>query len=215
MKVWAVLIVGPSVVRPLSAKTDRPRTHSKGVGSMTSQSILSEEWQPVVGCEHSYEISDLGRLRRSAPGGCTFVGRIRKPRPNRWGYFYAHLRLANGMRKTMMYHRMVLAAFVGPCPEGMEVNHIDGIKTNNSVENLEYVTPEENHQHATINGLVAKGTSVGASKLTEAEVMSIYELRGQESQRTVAGYFGVHRSTVRGIWDGRYWAWLTGAVHAE
>lgn len=61
--------------------------------------------------------------------------------------------LNNGSHQKFRVNRLVLEAFVGPCPDGHESNHKDGIKSNNDSENLEWVTHSENVQHAYRLGL--------------------------------------------------------------
>ncbi len=121
-----------------------------------------EAWRSVWidGEEWPYEISSEGRVRRRAGtefgrppfGDCLRVYsdclRIYS------GTRYRLIQLSrNGVVKTARVHRLVLGAFLGPCPEGYEANHKDGDKGNNSIENLEWVTSLENRKHATLNGL--------------------------------------------------------------
>jgi len=100
-----------------------------------------EEWKPVVGYEGFYEVSDMGRVRslprKWAKGG------ILKPAPDEWGYSTVGL-CKNGKRKTNRIHILVMQTFKGECPEGCEVDHIDGNPSNNCLENLRYVTHKEN-----------------------------------------------------------------------
>lgn len=74
-----------------------------------------------------------------------------------------------------MVHKLVMAAFVGPVPSGHEVNHKDGIKSNNCLDNLEYLTPPENVQHAFRTGLMPsrKGVHNGRAQITEDDVRAI------------------------------------------
>lgn len=100
-----------------------------------------EEWKSVVGYEGLYEVSDFGRVkslpRKWAKGG------MLKPAPDEWGYSTVGL-CKNGKRKTNRIHILVMQTFNGECPEGCEVEHIDGNPSNNCLENLRYVTHKEN-----------------------------------------------------------------------
>lgn len=123
-----------------------------------------EIWKPVVGYETFYEVSNLGRVRR--------LDKIVTAK-SRWGGFreffikgkilsgsnysndYKFIPLCkNGTVKPQMIHRIVATAFI-PNPENKpQVNHIDGNKKNNRVDNLEWVTQSENMIHAAKIGLV-------------------------------------------------------------
>lgn len=100
----------------------------------------SESWLPVPGYEGHYEVSDLGRVKshkRSSP-------RILKPGISTGGYPLVTLCL-NG-RATWLVHRLVMRAFVGAQPQGMETRHLDGNPTNNALSNLAYGSGSENQQ---------------------------------------------------------------------
>ena len=117
-------------------------------------------WRPVVGFESLYEVSDTGEVRRigkahrcgKGRGGSARLGRPIKPQKHRGGYLAVQLWRLGKMHRPLL-HRVVAAAFIGPCPEGMEVNHIDGVKTNNAASNLEYVDRSQNMLHAYRTGL--------------------------------------------------------------
>lgn len=108
---------------------------------------MSEEWRAIPGIVE-YEISSLGRLRNLTKG-------IVLAKQQTSGYHSYSVRRADGKRLHVKAHRLVAIAFI-PNPEGKrEVNHIDHDKTNNRVENLEWVTPKEN---------AAKAIAAGAYK---------------------------------------------------
>lgn len=169
-----------------------------------------EEWRPVVvdGETWPYDVSNLGRVRRSRPartGKATHVGRILRYRKDASGY--NRLGLCNdGIRKEKRVHRLVLGAFVGPAPEGKEANHINGDKTDNREVNLEWVTRSENIIHAGRIGLRDK-----VLKLTEAQVLEI-RIRGEDSLallQSLAEDYGVSELTILDILLRRTWRWLT------
>src|SRR5574343_443937 len=100
---------------------------------------MSEVWR-VCASFPNYEVSDLGRVRRCTPGVNTHVGRIIVGYHDFNGYRCVLLQREAG-RSTQKVHRLVVEAFVGPIPDGMQVNHKNGIKDDNRACNLEIATP--------------------------------------------------------------------------
>lgn len=104
--------------------------------------------------------------------------------------------------------------FLGPCPVGLEVNHIDGDKRNNRVANLEYVTRSENHLHAHRLGLckspAIKGSDHANAILTDNQVLAIRKQAQTMTYQQVADEFGVCRSCVGQIARGTAWKHLGG-----
>jgi hypothetical protein len=166
-----------------------------------------EEWKRIP--RHPlYEVSNYGNVRSWNDKG---RGILSTPRtlitpPNSRGYAVTKI------GHEMIYvHRLVAFAFIGPAPDGMHVNHKDGNKTNNWIGNLEYVTPQENSLHSTRvlgNGV---GEKNGSAKLTEDQVREIKQLLNQGIPITVvAAGFGVSKSIVGYIKQGKVWKHITG-----
>lgn len=128
---------------------------------MTQDIIPDEIWKPVFGYEGLYDVSNTGlikRLKRSVKQRNMYVEITRvhpelilSPYVDKDGYLATNLR-KNTKRKAMKVHRAVALAFI-PNPDNKEqVNHINLIKDDNRVENLEWATQSENHIHAYENG---------------------------------------------------------------
>ena len=124
---------------------------------------MEEIWMPIKGYEGLYDVSNLGRVKRlerttensgTYSGYSTFKELILKPRENkkRHGYYEISLK-KNKKEKRFKIHRLVALTFI-PNPDNKpEVNHKDGDKSNNCVDNLEWVTSKENKKHAWETGL--------------------------------------------------------------
>lgn len=102
-----------------------------------------EDWAPIVGWEGWYEVSTFGRVRRVVGGkGSRSYGRCKKLTVSR-----AHAVVSlnrPGTQEVRLVHHLVLEAFSGPCPEGMEGCHNDGNSLHNAVSNLRWGTPQSN-----------------------------------------------------------------------
>src|SRR5580692_9751168 len=98
------------------------------------------DWRPVPGHERTHEVNSIGEVRS-----------VYKLTPTiTHGTGYSAVTLGHQTRANI--HTLVARAFIGPQPPGTHVNHKDGVKTNNRVENLEYVTPQGNQHHAFLLG---------------------------------------------------------------
>lgn len=162
------------------------------------------EYRDIPGYVGVYQVSNLGDVIRTGRNhGATF-GKSLKPALGRGGYPVVTLTLRSRSVKAYV-HALVAAAFLGPRPDGKEVNHKDRNKLNPRHDNLEYVTRSENVRHA-INLGIKKicGEQKKFAKLTEADVRLIRS--SCESSRLIAKRFGVHHSTVNAIRRGRKWS---------
>lgn len=125
--------------------------------------IKKETWKDIEGYEGIYQISDFGRVKSlERIVSYEINGRrrsrlqkesIRKQKINRWGYKSVNLN-KDASIKTFEIHRLVATHFLNCNYDGKQVNHIDGDKENNVINNLEFVTPRDNIKHAFENGLI-------------------------------------------------------------
>jgi len=139
-----------------------------------------EEWRDVVGYEGWYKISNKGRLKRIKKGRGTRPKNILTPKKHKAGYHVYNL-CYKCNQKDYLAHRLVAIVFI-PNPENKpEVNHKNGIKDDNRVENLEWCTHKENIRHA-INALgshgenVARGEKHPRTAFTNSDVREIKRL---------------------------------------
>lgn len=171
-----------------------------------------ERWKPVVGWEGVYEVSDLGRVKRLVPGRQTYAGRIFEPAGHPRGYVFITL-CHEGRKVSRPAHLLVLEAFVGPKPSPThQGNHKDGVRTNNTVDNLEWVTVSENRLHAYRvlgNKPPSQFWAVSPNaKLSAGQVSDIRRIRAETkaSYKDLAEQFGVHLTTIGRIVKGKAWA---------
>ena len=167
----------------------------------------SEEWRGVVGYEELYEVSSEGQIRiDSHPYHKSKTGRLLEYRI-RNGYRSVGL-TKKGRRRDFKVALLVAQAFIGQRPKGWFLNHIDGNKENDRLENLEYVTPSHNKRHALrlglgIRGLFQAGENHRNVKLTRETVLSI--LRSNASAASLARVHGVSPSNISMIRNRRAW----------
>ena len=170
----------------------------------TQLPLPEESWLPVVSYEGLYEVSDLGNVRNVRRRKSTWPGRVLKPRLYTSGHLHVHL-CREGQATALLIHRLVLAAFTRPAARQQEGNHINGVKADNRLINLEWITHAGNARHAFTTGLSPKGESRSQAKLTEADVRAIRAARGTLSQRTLARQFGVDQSVICEIQCRKCW----------
>ncbi len=130
---------------------------------------------------------------------------VLKPSSHTMGYRQVGLRTDSGKFKTQLVHQMVLLAWVGPRPYGAVVNHINGDKTDNRLENLEYCSQSENMAHACRLGLSPKpptrrGRNAPKAKLCEEQVLKLRAMACEGVRvKELAEAFGVTPATASKI----------------
>lgn len=174
-----------------------------------------EQWRDVVGYEGLYLVSDLGRVKSI---GYQRRGLILRPycMPDR----YPMVNLwRDGVKTNLLVHQLVDRAFNGPIPADLEVNHIDGVKTNCARLNLERLTHAQNVQHAFEHGLrqSPKGMQHGSAVLTDDKVRAIRAAAGQPDahgrfrrgvMKELAATHGASRQGISDVLHGRSWTHL-------
>lgn len=173
-----------------------------------------EEWKNVKGFEGLYQVSNLGRVKALAKewysGNRNSLRKkeeiLLKPCSNTRGYLAVTLS-KNSKHKMFRVNRLIAQHFL-PNPENKpEVNHINGIKTDNRVENLEFCTRSNNMKHAFNTGLKisVKGEKHGQSKLTDAQILEIRALKGKLFQREIAEIYGVSKTLISNVHSRKTW----------
>jgi hypothetical protein len=160
-----------------------------------------------------YEVSNQGRVRNLHAGPRYPVGYIHVGQIDHYGYPVVLLRI-NGKRKMVKIHRMVVTAFTGEIPPERQANHVNGIKTDNRVENLEIVTPSENIQHTfDVLGRVgaqtnpSRGERHGNARWKDQQIRDMRALYAQgTTQKDIAKRFKAARATVYYIVNRKTWA---------
>lgn len=142
--------------------------------------------------------------------GCdgTIVGKNGKLNQysDRRGYKIVSVRRDSGLRTNQRVHRLVLMAFMGPCPEGMEGCHNDGNRLNNTLGNLRWDTHRANLRDIETHGTRRRGEKCSQAKLAEADVRLILsKLIGGSRRRPLAEQFGVSVDTINRIATGSIW----------
>ena len=129
---------------------------------------MKEEWKPVKGYEGIYAVSNYGNVYSIRSE------RILIPIKTRAGYLRVHLSVG-GDCKSRFVHRLVAQAFI-PNPDGKPtVNHSDGNKFNNCIDNLVWATHKENNEHAYNSGLKRLGENNAQAKLTNEQAREVLE----------------------------------------
>ncbi len=168
-----------------------------------------EIWKAIQGWDGLYEVSSLGAVRSRCRNRwhSSDQFRVLHPRQDGQGYLKVFLHDKNRKRDRKV-HQLVAEAFIGVRPTAADVNHKNGIKSDNRAANLEYVTRAENTKHAYDTGLTLgpRGTANGRSVLTEGDVVSIRAMRRNGLTLSwIAEYFGVSVSAVSHVTNGHTW----------
>jgi HNH endonuclease/Helix-turn-helix domain of resolvase len=180
---------------------------------------VDEEWKPAPDCGDRYSVSNHGRCARTKTHDGRDIWRILNGRLEGNGYITFHLYI-DGKQKHPLAHRIVWAAFHGPIPKGLEINHKNGVKYDNHLANLELVTRSENMLHGFrtlgFSRNRMKGSDHPKAKLSEDDVKEILALRqGGMRRYLVAKKFNVSSPAIRRIEMGLNWSHFTGLEQTE
>lgn len=174
---------------------------------------MTEIWKQFR--DYPYEISSLGRIK-SMPrliksyGVRSFISRekILKPARDSFGYIRFSIPI-NGKLTTFKMHRALCEVFKGEST--LEVNHIDGNKSNNRCENLEWITRSENIKHAFRIGLASplRGELNPTSKITESMAIEIINLLQEGvGPIEISKRFNISKHITKDISRGKTWNYL-------
>lgn len=179
-----------------------------------------ETWTAIPGFEGLYEASSEGTIRsleRRVPriNHGTFVmslvpSTVLSPDIGKWDYCRVTL-FKEGVRHRHLVHHLVLSAFVGPCPAGYETNHRNGIRSDNRIANLEWVTRRANLRHSFDQlGRRSRGRALPGARNSRAkaiDVERVFSLRADGlSQQAIAAIVGCHQTMVSYVLQGRHWS---------
>lgn len=178
---------------------------------MCLYTYIMEIWKPIKGFEGYYEVSSLGRVRglnRQVwhKGNNCFhhvSGQILRQYPvsKEYPYLKVHL-VKDGVHKNGIIHRLVTEAFIPQVIGKPHINHKDGNKFNNTVENLEWVNQTENLAHSLVNGI---HHSVKLNLKQVEEIRERYK-KGGISQRALGKEYGVGQDTISRVVSGKTWS---------
>jgi hypothetical protein len=161
------------------------------------------EWRTIADFPR-YSVSARGHVRRDAKARGARAGHLLRHGLSH-GYPVVLLR-RDGHKAVLSVHSLVAKAFIGPIANGRCVNHKNGIKEDNSIENLEIISPAQNCAHAASTGLSASGERHGMSRLTRVSVAEIRAARAMGAKLAdIAAAHGVGVPCVSQICSGKSW----------
>lgn len=181
----------------------------------TNEKIAELElWRDIPNYEDYYQVSNFGRIKSLDRKALVFKPQLNKTIPKRiYGHYmcfiphrgYSLVCLTkNNKSQTLPVHRIVAKVFIPNDLNKSCINHKDCNKSNNHINNLEWVTHKENKEHSGLNGMNARGENQGLSKLNNSQVRVIKRINDMQ-YKEIAKIFNVHPSTISYIKRGITW----------
>lgn len=171
-----------------------------------THNLPNEIWKPILGYEGLYEISNLGRVKSLPKIKGRYMQKnsnLLNPKTNRDGYLCITLQ-CDKLKKHVQLHRLVTINFIPNLTNLPQVNHIDGNKKSNHVDNLEWCASKENINHGWEIGLYKRLRSP-MRRFTDEQIFEIKELYKTMSQHAIGKRYGVsHGSIGRIVRNERY-----------
>ena len=167
-----------------------------------------EQWLPIPGYEGLYDVSDMGRVRSYPRNGTQHKTPIILKRRlcKTKGYVITTL-TKNNKAKIYSTHILVMLAFVGTVPHGMECCHNDGVRSNCLLSNLRYDTRKNNHKDKLAHGTHQAGEKNGSAKLSYMDVKAIRRRASKgELLYKIAADYPVTKEMIGRIVSGKNWA---------
>lgn len=173
-----------------------------------SADLAPVEYRPILGAPEYYRVGSDGSIWTCARGPWRPLAQA-SPRD---GYLKIRIILKDGGKASRRSHRVVLEAFVGPRPEGCEARHLNGIRTDNRAENLQWGTPQQNFNDRRRHGTVVTRETSRWRRLSEDNVRHAVELfKSGEMIKDIASVLGVDASHVSKILRGQEWSGVADA----
>lgn len=176
---------------------------------VAKEDLKTEVWEEIPNYNGIYFVSNLGRVKsidrnvfnKGNNSNCFRKGKVLRPNKDSGGYLYVGLYSVDGNKtSSIKIHRLVAHAFCDGYSEGLEVNHKDGIRHNNTVNNLEWVTKSQNMRDVYKRGFNTNGEKGNNSKLKDSDIGVIASLYDQGvSQGIIAKAFNVHQATISNV----------------
>lgn len=160
-----------------------------------------ENYKKVIGFAN-YEVSNLGNVRNIK------TSKILKPcKFKNTDYYYLDL-CTFGKKSRYLLHRLVISTFTDNCNLELQVNHINGDKSDNSLENLEWCNRSENQKHSILIGLRhTRGEKNSQSKLSEKNVLGIFN--DKRIYKEISKEYDISIPTISDIKRGYSWTHIT------
>lgn len=177
---------------------------------------MEEIWKPLTGYKRYYAVSNLGRVKSlkrkiTQKNGIIkyYKETIKNPKLQEKEYARVSINTPNIKNKWLQRSRIILSTFKPVrYMKNLDVNHINGIKTDDRLENLEWTTRKENIEHAFKTGLCnhRRGEGLCYSKLKEKDVLVIREMiKNKISMSEIARKYNLNRTSIYSIKDGKSW----------